>query len=80
MAFDEKVECGGSGLETGPLAWDVVRVEGSRVVEGFVVLEYLVVVGCEGDRGSHSNLDDAILPRTHPEDDVRGGHGVNGAR
>jgi hypothetical protein len=58
----------------------VVRVEGHGVVEGFFIVEYLVVVGCEGDRVSHSNFDDAILPRTHPESDVRGGYSVNGAR
>jgi hypothetical protein len=62
------------------LAWEVCRVEGHRVVEGFVILEYLIVVGCEGDRVSHINFDDAILPRTHPEGDVRGSHGMNGAR
>ena len=80
VAFDETVEGGGSGLETGPLAWEVFRVEGHRVVEGFVILEYFIVVGCECDRVSHINFDDAILPRTHPEGDVRGSQGMNGAR
>jgi hypothetical protein len=79
-AFDKTAECGGPGLETGPLAWDVVKGEGNGVVGWFVILKYLVVVGCEVDRVSHSNFDDAILPRTHPEGDVRGGHGVDGAR
>jgi hypothetical protein len=70
----------GSGLETGAMAWSVVRVEEHGVIESFVILKYLVVVGCEGDWESHSNFDDAILPRTHPEGDVRGSHGVNGAK
>jgi hypothetical protein len=78
--FDDTVEGGGSCLETGAVAGVVMVVERHGMIEGFVILEYLVGVRCEGDRGSHSNLDDAILPRTHPEGDVRGGHGVNGAR
>lgn len=56
------------------------RVEWHRFVEGFVILKYLVVVRCEGEGGSHINLYDAIFSRTHPEGDVRGGHGVNGSR
>ncbi len=28
-SLDEKLECSGAGLETGSLAWNVVRVEGT---------------------------------------------------
>jgi hypothetical protein len=79
-AFDETVESGGSCLETGAVAGVGMVVERHGMIGGFVILEYLVGVRGEGDRGRHSELDDAILPRTHPEGDVSGGHGVNGVR
>ncbi len=45
-----------------------------------VVIECLVIVGCERDSRSHGKLDDAIHSRTHPKGNGSGGHGVNGAR
>lgn len=79
-AFDETVEGVGPCRKTGAVTGVLIITEGYGMIGGVTGIKYLVVVGCEGDRGGHSTLDCAILPRTHPEGDVRGSHSMNGAR